>query len=56
MVLLELYSIRSNITEMSLENNDVKEGIKKLDNLINLISCAPSSENNSNFPRPRLRR
>lgn len=56
MILLELYSIRSAITEASMNDDEVKKGKDKLDNLINLISNAPGSESNSNFPRPRLRR
>lgn len=56
MVLVELYSIRSSIADAAMEDDQVKEGRVKLDNLINLISNAPSAENNSNFPRPRLRR
>jgi hypothetical protein len=56
MVLVELYSIRASITDASLSDDEVKEGRIKLDNLINIITNAPSAENNSNFPRPRLRR
>ena len=56
MILLELYSIRSSITEASLNDDEVKKGKDKIDSLINLISNAPISESNSNFPRPRLRR
>ena len=53
---MELYSIRSSITEASFGDDEVKKGKEKLDALINLITNAPVSENNINFPRPRLRR
>ena len=56
MILIELYSVRSGIVEASMDSDDVKKSLTKLDNLINLVSNAPSSENNSNFPRTRLRR
>lgn len=56
MILLELYSIRASIFEASFDNNDIKDGVKKIDNLISLMSNAPSAENNSNFPKSRLRR
>lgn len=56
MILIELYSIRSGIIEVSMDNDEAKKSLAKLDNLISLVSNAPSAENNSNFPRPRLRR
>ena len=56
MILIELYSVRSGIVEASMDSDEVKKSLTKLDNLINLVSNAPSSENNSNFPRTRLRR
>lgn len=56
MILLELYSIRSSITEASFGDDEVKKAKDKLDSVINIITNAPSAENNTNFPRPRLRR
>ena len=56
MILTELYSLRAKITEAALNDDEVKEGLKQLDNLISLISTAPSAENNANFPRVRVRR
>lgn len=37
-------------------DDEVKKGKEKLDSLINLITNAPLSENNTNFPKTRLRR
>lgn len=56
MLLVELYAIRAKITDAALDSDDVKEAKKKIDELITLISVAPSAENNSNFPRLRVRR
>ena len=56
MILVELYGIRAKISEFAYENSDAKESVSKIDSLITLISNAPSAENNSNFPRPRLRK
>lgn len=56
MLLVELYAIRAKITEAATEYDEVVEAKQKLDNLIQLISVAPESGNNSNFPKPRLRR
>lgn len=56
MILVELYGIRAKISEFAYENSDAKESVTKIDSLITLISNAPSAENNSNFPRPRLRK
>ncbi len=56
MLLVELYAIRAKITDAASDNDEVKEAKQQIDNLIQLISVAPESGNNSNFPRPRLRR
>lgn len=56
MLLVELYAIRAKITDAATDNDEVKEAKNKIDNLIQLISVAPESGNNSNFPKPRLRR
>lgn len=56
MLLVELYEIRSKITDASLDSDEVKDAKKKIDELISLISSAPSAENNANFPKMRVRR
>jgi len=56
MLLIELYAIRAQIAEAASENDEAAEAKKKIDSLIQLISVAPESGNNSNFPKPRLRR
>lgn len=56
MLLVELYAIRAKVTDAALDNDDVKDAKKKIDDLISLISAAPQAENNANFPRVRVRR
>jgi hypothetical protein len=56
MLLVELYAIRAKITDAASDDEEVKEAKLKVDSLIQLISVAPEAGNNSNFPRPRLRR
>ena len=56
MLLIELYAIRAQVAEAANENDEAAEAKKKIDSLIQLISVAPESGNNSNFPKPRLRR
>jgi len=56
MLLIELYAIRAQVVEAASENDEAAEAKKKIDSLIQLISVAPESGNNSNFPKPRLRR
>ena len=56
MLLVELYAIRAKVAEAATENDEAAEAKQKIDTLIQLISVAPESGNNSNFPKPRLRR
>ena len=56
MLLVELYAIRAKIAEAATEYDEAAEAKQKIDSLIQLISIAPESGNNSNFPRPRLSR
>lgn len=56
MLLIELYAIRAKIADAAAELDEAAEAKQKIDNLIQLISVAPESGNNSNFPKPRLRR
>jgi hypothetical protein len=56
MLLIELYAIRAKIADAAAEHDEAAEAKQKIDNLIQLISVAPESGNNSNFPKPRLRR
>jgi hypothetical protein len=56
MILIELYGIRALVTEASLESDAAKEAQKKVDLLIQLVSVAPENGNNSNYPRPKLKR
>lgn len=55
MLLVELYDMRSILTEAALQNDEAKAAKKKLDEVIQLISNSPSSENNSSFPKISLR-
>ena len=56
MLLVELYAIRAKVAEAATENDEAAEAKQKIDTMIQLISVAPESGNNSNFPKPRLRR
>lgn len=56
MILLELYAIRALIVDASFDSDEIKEAKKKVDAFITLISNAPSSDTNMNFPKTRLRR
>ncbi len=56
MILLELYAIRALVVDASLDSDEVKEAKKKIDSFIALISNAPASDTNMNFPKTRLRR
>lgn len=55
MLLVELYDMRSILTEVALQNDEAKAAKKKLDEVIQLISNSPSAENNSSFPKISLR-
>ena len=56
MLLVELYAIRAKVTDAAIESDEVKEAKVKIDELISLVSSAPSAENNANFPRIKVRR
>jgi hypothetical protein len=56
MLLVELYSLRAEVMNISTDPKETESARKKIDELINLISLAPSSDNNSSFPRISVRR
>ena len=56
MLLVELYAIRAKVTDAAIESDEVKEAKVKIDELISLVSSAPSADNNANFPRIKVRR
>jgi hypothetical protein len=55
MLLVELYDMRSFLTEAALQNDEALKAKKKLDEIIQLISNSPASENNSSFPKISFR-
>ena len=56
MLLTELYDLRAILTEAALESDEAKKGKIKVDAIITLIMNSPQSENNSSYPKPKLRR
>ena len=56
MLLTELYDLRAILTEAALLTDEVKDGKDKLDAIIKLVMNSPQSENNSSYPKPKLRR
>ena len=55
MLLVELYDMRSFLTEAAIHNDEAKKAKQKLDEIIQLISNSPESENNSSFPKISFR-
>ena len=56
MLLTELYDLRAILTEAALESDEASKGKIKVDAIITLIMNSPQSENNSSYPKPKLRR
>ena len=56
MLLTELYDLRSVLAEAALISDEARNGKEKLDKIINLIINCPQAENNSSYPKPKLRR
>lgn len=56
MLLTELYDLRAILTEAALESDEAKKGKLKLDEILTMIMNSPQSENNSSYPKPKLRR
>lgn len=56
MLLTELYDLRAILTEAALESDEAAKGKIKVDQIITLIMNSPQSENNSSYPKPKLRR
>ena len=56
MLLTELYDLRAILTEAALESDEARKGKIKVDEIITLIMNSPKSENNSSYPKPKLRR
>lgn len=56
MLLTELYDLRSVLAEAALISDEAQSGKEKLDKIINLIINCPQAENNSSYPKPKLRR
>ena len=56
MLLTELYDLRAILTEAALESEEARKGKIKVDEIITLIMNSPQSENNSSYPKPKLRR
>ncbi len=55
MLLVELYELRSFIVDSSVQTEETKAARKKLDEIVNLISMAPSADNNQSFPKISIR-
>jgi hypothetical protein len=55
MPLVELYELRSFIVDATVQTEETKAARKKLDEIVNLISMAPSADNNQSFPKISLR-
>ena len=55
MLLVELYELRSFIVDNTVQTEETKAERKKLDEIVNLISMAPSADNNQSFPKISLR-
>ena len=55
MLLVELYELRSFIVDATVQTEETKAARKKLDEIVNLISIAPSADNNQSFPKISLR-
>ena len=55
MLLVELYELRSFIVDNTVQTEETKAARKKLDEIVNLISKAPSADNNQSFPKISLR-
>lgn len=56
MILVELYDLRSLLTELATITDEAKEVKKKLDSIITLISSSPAAESNQSFPKISSRR
>jgi hypothetical protein len=56
MLLVELYELRSFIVDSTVQTEETKAARKKLDEIVNLISMAPSADNNQSFPKISIRR
>ena len=56
MIVTELYQLRALVTNISTDPAETESARKKIDELINLISLAPQSENNSSFPKISAKR
>jgi len=55
MLLVELYELRSFIVDNTVQTEETKAARKKLDEIVNLISMAPSADNNQSFPKISIR-
>lgn len=56
MIVTELYQLRAAVINISPDPKETEDARKKIDELINLISLAPQSENNSSFPKISVKR
>ena len=56
MLLTELYDLRAILTEAAIESEEAAKGKAKVDQIITLIMNSPQAENNSSYPKPKLRR
>jgi hypothetical protein len=55
-LLTELYDLRSVLAEAALISDEARDGKEKLDKIINLVINCPQAENNSSYPKAKLRR
>jgi hypothetical protein len=55
MLLVELYELRSFIVDTVVQTEETKAAKKKLDEIVNLVSMAPSADNNQSFPKISIR-
>ena len=55
MLLVELYELRSLVTDTTVQTEETAEARKKIDMIVNLVTNAPSAENNASFPKISIR-
>ena len=55
MLLVELYELRSLVVDTTVQTEETAEARKKIDQIVNLITNAPSADSNASFPKISIR-
>jgi len=55
MLLVELYELRSLVVDTTVQTEETVEARKKIDQIVNLITNAPSADNNASLPKISIR-